>query len=175
MGPERRSRWRARALLGYAPNAVSQSARFPLVVAAVIAVALGLAACGDSGSSQEELDRARTEGAKEARQQAKIEQIERELKAVKKGGGGSTGERGVNYDDGASGGSSTCGSELSVGPSTTCPFAENVRSAYFEELGSGSGTVIAYSPVTNTTYELYCTAGSPHVCTGGNDASVYFP
>lgn len=161
---------------------MSTSGRFLVVICAALVVALSLAACGDSGTSQDELDQARTEGAKEAKQQAKIEQIERELKAVKKGGGvkstpgGAPNGSSAYYDDyNGSGGSSTCGGELSVGPSTTCPFAENVQAAYFEEVGSGSGTVLAYSPVTDTTYEMYCTAGSPHVCTGGNDASIYFP
>jgi hypothetical protein len=67
-----------------------------------------------------------------------------------------------------------CGGDLSVGPNTSCPFAQNVRDAY---AGSGGGnvTVSAYSPATNRDYLMYCSGGSPHVCTGGNNASVYFP
>jgi hypothetical protein len=65
-----------------------------------------------------------------------------------------------------------CGGGLSVGPDTTCSFAENVRSAYN---GSGAGTVQVYSPVTRQTYSMTCSAGTPVVCTGGNNASVYFP
>jgi hypothetical protein len=70
---------------------------------------------------------------------------------------------------------SSCGGDLYVGPNTTCGFAANVRSDYFGQIGSGSGTVSAYSPTTERVYEMFCTAGTPHVCTGGNDASVYFP
>jgi hypothetical protein len=158
---------------------LSSLLRLGLLLPAVVVAALTLAACGGDSSNQEELDRARTEGAKEAKQQAKIEQIEKELKAVRKGGpaNGAAGAGNPYPDDpnGVSGGSGNCGGELSVGANTTCPFAENVQAAYFDEIGSGSGTVVVYSPVTDTTYEMYCTAGSPHVCTGGNDASVYFP
>ncbi|HUB35248.1 MAG TPA: hypothetical protein VL972_00350 [Solirubrobacteraceae bacterium] len=69
-------------------------------------------------------------------------------------------------------GDTSCGGELSVGPDTTCAFAENVRAAY---AGSGPGTVVAYSPVTDRTYAMSCSAGSYVVCTGGDHASVYFP
>jgi heat shock protein HslJ len=69
-------------------------------------------------------------------------------------------------------GETGCGGGLAVGPDTTCAFAENVRSAYASD---GPGTVMAYSPVTNTTYAMTCSTGSSVVCTGGNNASVYFP
>jgi Glucodextranase, domain B len=65
-----------------------------------------------------------------------------------------------------------CGGDLSAGPSTSCGFAENVRAAYRE---SRSSVVTAFSPATGKTYTMYCTTSSPHVCTGGNDAAVYFP
>jgi hypothetical protein len=64
-----------------------------------------------------------------------------------------------------------CGNGLTAGAHTSCPFAENVRSAYES---SGSGTLDVYSPTTGQTYRMYCTSTSPHVCTGGNGASVYF-
>jgi hypothetical protein len=65
-----------------------------------------------------------------------------------------------------------CGNDgLSVGPNTTCAFAENVRSAYESD---GPGIVDAYSPVTGLTYTMSCSAGPSVVCTGGNGASVYF-
>ncbi len=57
---------------------------------------------------------------------------------------------------------------------TSCPFAAAVENAYFAEVGSGPGTVVAYSPVTEKTYEMSC-SGSPHECTGGDHAAVYFP
>jgi hypothetical protein len=76
-------------------------------------------------------------------------------------------DRGVvtNYE------TDTCGGDLVVGPNTTCGFAENVRAEY---LSSGPGWINVYSPATGRTYDMYCTATSPHVCTGGNNAAVYF-
>lgn len=65
-----------------------------------------------------------------------------------------------------------CGNELTVGPDTTCSFAENVRSKYEQE---GPGTYEIYSPVTEKTYSMTCSGGAPVVCTGGNNAAVYFP
>jgi hypothetical protein len=65
-----------------------------------------------------------------------------------------------------------CGNQLTVGADTTCSFAENVRSKYEQE---GPGTYEIYSPVTEKTYSMTCSSGTPVVCTGGNDASIYFP
>jgi hypothetical protein len=78
---------------------------------------------------------------------------------------------GVAYA-GSGSGQTSCGAGLSVGPNTTCAFAENVRSAYY---GSGPETVMAYSPVTNRTYAMSCSGGASVVCTGGVGATVYFP
>ncbi len=66
--------------------------------------------------------------------------------------------------------STACGAGLSVGPNTSCPFAEHVRAAYFQH---GPGSVVAYSPVTGRTYVMACSGGAPVVCTGGNNASVF--
>lgn len=74
-----------------------------------------------------------------------------------------------------SGGPISCGGDVSVGRATTCEFAHNVEDAYWSTIGSGGGTVEAYSPATGNTYAMYCTAGTPHICTGGREASVYFP
>jgi serine/threonine protein kinase len=74
----------------------------------------------------------------------------------------------------SAGGTTSCGGQLSVGPNTTCGFAQNVRQAY-EQSGGGDTDVSAFSAATGKTYTMHCTAGSPHVCTGANDASVYFP
>jgi hypothetical protein len=49
-----------------------------------------------------------------------------------------------------------------------------VRDAY-ARTGGGYVTVTAYSPATGRSFDMYCSGGSPHVCTGGNNASVYFP
>jgi hypothetical protein len=148
------------------------------VIAVLAVLALSLAACGgDSGASQEELDRARREGVAKARQQAKIDDIEKQLKSLKKNGSPSQGSPPPTSESStaATGGSTSCGGTLSVGPNTTCGFAANVESDYFSEIGSGSGSVYSYSPTTGQYYTMYCSAGSPHVCTGGHDASVYFP
>jgi serine/threonine protein kinase len=72
-------------------------------------------------------------------------------------------------------GTTSCGGDLSVGPNTSCGFAQNVEQAYGQTSG-GSQVVSAFSSATGTTYTINCRGGSPHVCTGGttNDASVYF-
>ncbi len=134
-----------------------------------------LTACGSSGASQDELDQARTEGETQAKQQAKIEGIEKQLKSLKHGHGPNQPNTSGNTSGSSASGSSSCGGGLSVGPNTTCAFAENVESDYFAEIGSGTGTVVSYSPVTGRVYSMYCTAGEPHECTGGNNAFVYFP
>jgi hypothetical protein len=146
-----------------------------LVALLLLGASLAISGCGGSDSSQAEINEAKRAGAAHAREQIRIKQIQHELRALRHGRGGAP----VPPSDGSSGsssasGSSSCGDELSVNSVTTCPFAENVRSSYFEEIGSGSGTVYAYSPTTDQTYSMYCT-GSPHECTGGNDAALYFP
>lgn len=143
--------------------------------AVFVAFALSLAACGDSGASQEELDRARKEGVAKARQQGKIDDIEKQLKSLKKNGRAPNSTPPPAGSSSSSSGSTSCGGSLSVGPNTTCGFAANVETDYFAEIGSGPGTVYSYSPTTRRYYSMYCSAGSPHVCTGGNNASVYFP
>ncbi len=142
---------------------------------AVTLSSIGLVACGgSSGSSQEEINQARKEGASEARQQGKIEKIEHQLKALKHGQPNGTATT-SGSSEASSSGAASCGGDVSVGEATTCEFAHNVEAEYRTAIGSGSGTVYAYSPTTGRTYSMYCTAGEPHVCTGGNEASVYFP
>lgn len=151
----------------------------PLVIGGLVLLALAWSGCGDSGASQEELEAARKQGAAKARQQAKIGQIEKELRALRKGRGGSSGAPAPGTSPAPEGSGSSasgnCGGSLSANEVTTCGFAERVEDAYYEEIGSGAGTVYAYSPTTGQTYSMYCTAGSPHECTGGNNAAVYFP
>jgi len=149
-----------------------------VALSALAALSLVLTACGDSGASQDELEAARKQGAAKAQQQAKIHQIETELKNLKKGKAGTPSDGVSPAPEGAPATSASpgnCGGSLSANEHTTCGFAENVKDAYYEEIGSGSGTVYAYSPTTGETYSMYCTAGSPHACTGGNDAAAYFP
>ena len=72
-------------------------------------------------------------------------------------------------------GSVDCGGGLTAGSHTSCPFATNTRNAYEAAGGTGDQTVSVYSPVTSQTYSMSCTGSVPHVCTGANSASVYFP
>lgn len=66
--------------------------------------------------------------------------------------------------------------DLTVGPATSCAFAQNVRDAYaYSDSSGGSATLDVYSPTTQKSYTMSCSGGSPHHCTGGNDASVTFP
>lgn len=158
--------------------------RAVLALFAAVLVAAGASGCsigsgdkGDSGASelskQEELRQAREQGARDAR----IKQLEKEVAGQKKGGGtNSNGGDSGNGNGGASaggggGGNSSCGGGLSVGPNTSCAFAHNVQDAF---PGSGPGRISVYSPTTRRAYTMTCT-GSPHKCTGGNGATVYFP
>ncbi|MCT7369417.1 hypothetical protein [Mycolicibacterium llatzerense] len=63
---------------------------------------------------------------------------------------------------------------------TSCAFAENVRRGY---LSHGGGEVIAYSPVTDALYDMWCQPGyqaafdngavvTSAICTGGSNAAV---
>lgn len=72
-------------------------------------------------------------------------------------------------------GTTPCGGGVSVGPNTSCGFAQNVAQAY-QQTSGGNQTVTASSSATGQSYQINCTGGSPHVCTGGttNNASVYF-
>lgn len=87
-------------------------------------------------------------------------------------GGGSSGGGVANQQPQSGGGSTSCEGGVSVGPNTTCAFASNVQSAF---QSNGPGNITVYSPVTGQTYSMNCSAGSPHVCTGANNATVYLP
>jgi peptidoglycan hydrolase CwlO-like protein len=67
-----------------------------------------------------------------------------------------------------------CGGGLYAGANTTCAFSEVVRSAY-NFAPTTVANVDAYSPVTQRTYSMYCRpSGDWILCTGGNNASVWF-
>jgi hypothetical protein len=77
-------------------------------------------------------------------------------------------------------GLSYCGSPadqggISVNSVTSCPFAENVESAW--ESSGDASSVTAYSPVTGLTYTMSCTASGTgyEVCTGGDNSYLEFP
>lgn len=65
----------------------------------------------------------------------------------------------------------SCDIGVYASPATSCPFANNVASAWYT---SGGSTFLSgvYSPVTDQYYDMYCTETLPTECTGGNDASV---
>lgn len=136
-----------------------------------------LAACGgSSGPSEEQVAHFKRQGAEHVHKEERLRRLERELRNVKHGGSAPVVARNESSPPATPSTSSRegCGEELEVNSYTTCPFAENVKEAYFEEIGSGSGYVSAYSPVTHKDYSMYCT-DSPHECTGGHNAAVYFP
>ena len=66
-----------------------------------------------------------------------------------------------------------------TGTPTSCPFADNVAAAYL----NGGSPLIAYSPVMNAWYQMWCSANyTAHLsyggtrlaalCQGGNNANV---
>lgn len=66
----------------------------------------------------------------------------------------------------------SCASGLWVNSVTTCPFAENTRSAYAE--ANGAKQISSYSPATGQTYAMQCEGASTVVCRGGDEAAVWF-
>lgn len=159
----------------------SRTCRIAVVAVLALTVTAGLAACGggdDAGS--EEIAKAEKRGRHYRMEQERKRRIERELKELRKernGGSGPPNQTPAPTPTPAPAPESSrtsCGGSLSVGPDTTCAFAENVRYEYESEIGSGSGTVYAYSPANDELYEMYCT-GSPHECSGAINATVFFP
>ncbi|MBI4898305.1 MAG: hypothetical protein HY827_08040 [Actinobacteria bacterium] len=147
------------------------------LVVSLSMLSMGLSGCG---SSKEDLEKARQQGAEEYRQkhdaaaqkrkqrelERKIKKLERESKQ-KSSSRSTSGSGSGGYSSGTS-----CGGGLSVGPNTTCSFAENVRSEWYSA-GSGDVLIDVYSPVTGSTYTMSCNAGTTTVCRGGNNATVY--
>jgi len=158
-----------------------------LVLLCCVLVGGGLYGCGgDSGDSadekrlqQEELERAERKGRLEERQRQETRELKREVDRLKRANRRK--RRSASPSTGSApaapttpSGTSSCGGGVFVGANTSCPFAQNVRDAY-SRTGGGYVTVTAYSPATGRSFDMYCSGGSPHVCTGGNNASVYFP
>jgi hypothetical protein len=171
--------------LAFAKKDTRCLARIAIVAVIIAALGAGLAACG-GGSSDEEIAQAEKRGRHYKTEQERKRRIEKELKELRKRQkqlDHSTAPNTVpvpiestssTSTSTSSGGIASCGNELSVGPDTTCPFAENVRYAYESEIGSGSGNVSAYSPANDEDYNMYCTS-APHECSGAISATVYFP
>lgn len=152
---------------------MSHAVRFLVLTPVLLAIAVS--GCGSD--NQAEIEQARKEGAEAQKIKDKQRELEKEIARLKKqaktttsGGSSSNGSGGSSGSSGSSG--SPCGSGVSAGPNTSCAFALNVAQAYFDA-GGGSPTVSVYSPVTQKTYTMTCTAGAPTVCRGGNNASVF--
>lgn len=149
-----------------------------LSVAVVVAV-VAFPGCG-GGASDSELEQAKEQGRKEAQAQERVRQqrhqiasLQRQVRLlarkVGKPGGGAPAVAPKPSEPPS--GSTSCGDGVSAGPNTSCPFAALVRDSY---PGSDISFPV-YSPVTGQVYSMRCSTTSPHVCTGGNNASVYFP
>lgn len=158
-----------------------------LVILCCLLVGGGLYGCGgDSGDSadeqrlrQEEIERAERKGRLEERQRQETRELKREVDRLKRA---NRRKRSTSSAPASSApttsvtpsGTRPCGGDVFVGANTSCPFAQNVRDAY-SRTGGGYVTVTAYSPATGRSIDMYCSGGTPHVCSGGNNASVYFP
>jgi hypothetical protein len=76
---------------------------------------------------------------------------------------------------------SRCDQNISVGPATTCGFANNVFRAFASNVSNERGsprnaTVQATSPATGKTYSMFCrTSSETTECSGGKGARVRFP
>jgi len=148
----------------------------------VCLVGFGIAGCGDSGISEAELERQRDDAAQNARQEAEIKALHRELRERKEDGSttsgsrpepGSAGEPGTADETGQIPADARyCGSAYGAG-SASCPFVENVSRDYYASGQSGSFS--SYSPTTGLTYTVTCNGSSPTVCTAGRAAVIYIP
>ncbi|HEY7152311.1 MAG TPA: hypothetical protein VH391_11585 [Solirubrobacterales bacterium] len=156
--------------------------RLGAVGAACLAVLVGAAGCGSGGDDngaavQQRLQNAREQAANQQKLKDKLKSLQNQVQHQAQSGGATTTTTTGSTTSAASppSGSSSCGGDLSVGPNTSCSFAVNVRDAY-EKSGGGNVIVKAFSPATNVTYEMACgSTGNQVVCTGGNNASVFFP
>jgi hypothetical protein len=148
-------------------------------VSVLFGVALLLGACG-GGASDEELDRARQEGAQQAREQARIDALEEKVKELEEEGGTDSTTNGGGTDnsdsgdtDTGSGPVTTCADGVQVGANTSCAFAINVAGEYGSN--PGATTIEAYSPTTGKYYTMTCSTWTDGrtVCRGGNNAAVF--
>jgi len=127
---------------------------------------------------QAQLAQARADGARTAREEDRLRRLEQQVRDQNKSGGNTSGGTSPGSPAPSSSGGTTCPgtSDLTVGPVTSCAFAQNVRDAYNASGASGGpNNIDVFSPTTNQTYSMFCTGGAPHHCTGGNNASVSFP
>ena len=161
---------------------ISRSVRRSIVV---LAIGVSLLLSGCSNTSQSELDKAKAAGAsQEAAQQsasaaqeaqatlaAEVQKLKDQLAAKTQTAPPPTTTQ-VQPVQPVQPAGTSCGSNVSAGANTSCPFALNVAAAYLNQ-GGGTQSVVVYSPVTGQNYTMNCVAGVPSVCSGGNNAVVY--
>jgi hypothetical protein len=145
-------------------------------IATLVAAALvGGTGCGGEGDSGAEPAAETGEPAVQPATEPDSEKALQELEQpVEEQGYEGQGKSKSGAKDSGDVGLTHCGGGLSAGPNTSCPFAQEVRWAY--ESSGGREHISAYSPVTGQTYRMDCTPGADvaTVCTGGNNATVYF-
>jgi len=171
-----------------------------LVVAVALAIAVGalVAGCGGGSStaSPQEIAQAerhgrieRAEKEKERQLEQKLKKLERENQQAKKRQREKERrelkEKNSPVTPPPSSGSTSpppstpsgtdCGDGTIAGPETSCGFALNTRAEYESYVGSGSGYVEAWSEANSKFYDMYCTEGSEHECSGAISATVYWP
>jgi hypothetical protein len=151
-----------------------------LFIALVLSLSLAAAGCGDddSVSSEEaaqQAEDAAEEATEDAETQAELDALRKKLNEDDDSGDSSdSGATTTPAPAPSSGGSGDdCGGGVRAGPNTSCPFALNVADEY--RSSGGATRISVYSPTTGQTYRMVCSEGSPNVCTGGNNASVYIP
>ena len=157
-----------------------------LIVGLLMVVALvAVAGCGSSTGSETAASNEPAASAGDEVQPAQDPDSEEDLRALEQevakngteggaDGGGDSKDSADSDDAPVSSTGAQCGGGLSTGPDTSCPFAHNVRAAY--QASGDASSISAYSPITGETYVMSCGPGADVevVCTGGNNASVYF-
>lgn len=163
------------------------------VVALVVCGGLALTACGGgSGASQEEIAKAEKHGREVRAEKEKERKLEREIQKLKKERQEEkkrkkererqkrqtpvpqTAPETTSTPAPPTPSGTDCGEGVIAGPETSCGFAIETRNEYEREIGSGPGTVYAYSAALDEVFEMTCT-GAPHECSGAISATVYFP
>jgi hypothetical protein len=173
--------------------------RFVVVAGLMVLAGLTLAACGGGSSTlgQVEKEQAEQHGrevaqerAKEQRLEQKLTKLERENREAKKRHrekerdelkrqqahvSPPTSSESTSAPSSSTPSGTDCGGGTIAGPETSCGFALNVRAEYEAFIGSGSGTVEAWSEANEEMYDMYCTVGTYHECSGAISATVYWP
>lgn len=145
---------------------------------------LALTACGGGGVSPGEAVRLKKQGAEHVHKEERLRKLEKEVKHLKKKGSSSTTVTAPTAEsppvEPSAPSLQACDQNISANSATSCPFAENVFVAYWEDwesYGEQTSTyIVAYSPTTEESYGMTCAFdGTTVSCSGGNEAFVTFP